>query len=254
MDEIINMITKITIVGKGRVASHLLPWLSQSGYEVIQIDSHTLTGIDPETDLCLVAVSDSAIEEVAKKADKKITKSDAIIAHISGTSSISLINTLQRPSGVVYPMQTFTKGRSLKYREIPIFVEGSNPDISEKLMQFAATISDSVQIVDSYTRAKIHLGAVFACNFLNHLLGMAFKSISGTGVNPEIYEPLVYETISKAFSLGTEKSQTGPACRNDLTTINKHLEMLQTEPDMALIYKQLSDSIYNQTLILNNRE
>ena len=50
----------------------------------------------------------------------------------------------------------------------------------------------------------------------------------------ELLQPLIYETAKKIESLTPIESQTGPARRNDLKTIEKHLHLLDHSP-----YKEL---------------
>ena len=72
----------------------------------------------------------------------------------------------------------------------------------------------------------------------------AGKEISSkAGFSFEVFEPLIMETINKAVKNGPENSQTGPALRNDLNTIKKHLELLSFSPGLQNIYHEVSKSI-----------
>ena len=59
----------------------------------------------------------------------------------------------------------------------------------------------------------------------------------------DLLKPLILETVNKAIELGPENSQTGPAVRNDLYTIEKHLELLSFSPELKLIYESITKSI-----------
>jgi len=48
-----------------------------------------------------------------------------------------------------------------------------------------------------------------------------------------------------AFDNDPYSSQTGPAMRNDVKTIKKHLEMLKKQPGRQQIYRQITDDIIN---------
>ena len=61
-------------------------------------------------------------------------------------------------------------------------------------------------------------------------------------------EPLVRETVNKAFSMGAEKALTGPARRGDKETINKHLNLLKDYNEEKEIYKLLTNYIINKYL------
>ncbi len=58
-----------------------------------------------------------------------------------------------------------------------------------------------------------------------------------------IFEPLIRETIAKALDNGPEESQTGPAIRNDLNTIEMHLKLLSFSPELQNLYREITDSI-----------
>ena len=92
---------------------------------------------------------------------------------------------------------------------------------------------------------ELHLAAVFACNFTNHLLGQAEKVMDMQQLPLDWLKPLVEETIKKAFDLGPGGSQTGPAVRNDEGTLQKHLEMLDSNPELKKLYDVISKDIGN---------
>jgi predicted short-subunit dehydrogenase-like oxidoreductase (DUF2520 family) len=94
----------------------------------------------------------------------------------------------------------------------------------------------------------LHLAAVFVNNFTNHMLRTGKEIASMAGFSFEVLEPLVNETISKALDIGPENSQTGPAVRNDLNTIEKHLDLLSFSPEMQDMYREITRSIitYNK--------
>jgi len=66
------------------------------------------------------------------------------------------------------------------------------------------------------------------------------KIISDAGLSFNLLEPLIKETVSKALEFGPDASQTGPAVRNDLNTIEKHLELLSFSPDLQNLYKEMT--------------
>lgn len=236
---------RIAIIGSGNVATHLNRWLKAKGLTATQASPRTLSGLDKQADICLIAVADKAIAQVAKATDALLENDKAILAHTSGTTPISVFNGCQHNFGVCYPMQTFSKERSLNYDDIPMFVEGNTEHTATLLLQLAGELTSRVYKVNSTTRAYIHLGAVYACNFLNFMLSMAAESVAPSGLNLDIYKELVAETTAKAFEAGPKPAQTGPARRQDLNTINRHLEMLKSKPEMQTMYKYLSEQIIN---------
>lgn len=58
----------------------------------------------------------------------------------------------------------------------------------------------------------------------------------------DILTPLIQETALKINTLSPNAAQTGPARRNDIQTMQTHLEQLRSK-DNQKIYKLLSESI-----------
>ena len=69
-------------------------------------------------------------------------------------------------------------------------------------------------------------------------------------ISSEILNPSIQETFSKLKSISSADAQTGPAIRNDLKTIQKHLRFLKDNNlnNNADIYRALSDSIIKTKL------
>ena len=57
---------------------------------------------------------------------------------------------------------------------------------------------------------------------------------------------LIDETATKVHELPPYLAQTGPAVRNDVNVMNKHLQMLEGDAQMQAIYKLISDSIHER--------
>lgn len=235
----------ISVVGHGNVATHLHKWLQGVGYEVNQINSRTLEGLDTNADICVLAVSDSAIEKVALACDALLKKPEAIIAHTAGSVPMAKLRSLTHHTGVLYPMQTFTKERALSYEKIPVFVEGDTDVTSGRLMALASAMTENARQADSDTRARIHLGAVFACNYVNYMLYLATRMVHDSGLGLDVYAPLVEETVDKALSCGPFIAQTGPARRGDLSTLWAHMDLLRNHPHASRVCRLLSQQILN---------
>lgn len=231
-------IKKIAIVGKGNVGSHLALAL-QSIAEVTLVDSRTLDNLPNKSDLLIIAVKDDAIQSVASRVRGKAQ----ILVHTSGSMALSVLDGFAPETGVFYPMQTFTKGVNLNYQEIPFFIEGSSEETEGKLINLASSISENVNRADSEIRKKLHVAAVFSCNFTNHLLFLADDLLHKDGLDYKVMLPLLRQTVAKLSSVAPEKAQTGPAARGDTAVISSHLELLSEDPGKAEIYKILSSSI-----------
>lgn len=245
------MLTSV-LIGTGNVASHLFDaFMDADNIGVQQVfgrntmalekfSKHALTTTKSseiiDADVYIIAVSDDAIEEVSKI----VLNKEGIIAHTSGSVPMNVIQ--HSNSGVFYPLQTFTKGKKVDFSKIPICIEARHDNHLEKLKTFAQNVSTAVYEISSEQREKLHIAAVFANNFSNHLFKLAEELCQSEDLPFEILKPLIYETTHKLKHLSPKAAQTGPARRNDIQTMQKHLDGLEN-PVHKKIYQLLSESI-----------
>ena len=83
--------------------------------------------------------------------------------------------------GVLYPMQTFSKQREVDFNTVPFFIEASAPAEVGVLRMVAVRLSPKVYEVTSGQRRHLHLAAVFACNFANHMYRIKFTYTGKAG-------------------------------------------------------------------------
>jgi len=249
---------EISIIGAGRVATALAVAINASGYKINKIISpsgksasalasqcNSEPGSDyniPEgTDMVIISVPDHEISKVARQIK---TGQGTMVVHTAGSFGLEVFPADKNyRCGVLYPLQTFSLGRKTPLDDVPLFVEAETSDNLDLLMNFSSTLSGKVFVVDVDTRRRLHLAAVFACNFVNHMLSAADSITGESGIEFSVFEPLVRETVQKAFILGPSNSQTGPAIRNDINTIEKHLDLLSFLPQYYEVYKTVTESI-----------
>ncbi len=192
----------------------------------------------PLGQIILLAVRDSAIEEVALLL-QPLLKPSQILAHCSGAMPLGTLG--NHPNiGVLYPLQTFTQEKVVPFDSPPIslFVEGSTREVQDTLMTFAQALSPVVHQMDSERRRRLHLGAIFCCNFVNHLFRIT-SDLAGD-IPFDVYEPLIRNQLEQSLNLGPEAAQTGPAIRGDATTIHEHLNLLTNKPELQELYVLMS--------------
>jgi predicted short-subunit dehydrogenase-like oxidoreductase (DUF2520 family) len=144
---------------------------------------------------------------------------------------------------VLYPLQTFSKKRKVSFQSIPLFIEARHSEDEALLTEIASTLSNKVMRLSSEKRKHLHLAAVFACNFANHLYAIASEILEQECLERDLLLPLIRETASKVEDLHPQEAQTGPAIRQDESGMEKHLEMLAGQPHLQELYRQLSASI-----------
>lgn len=250
----------IVFIGAGNLAVNLATVFYQKGFKIVQVYSRTkesaqslaekinatwvtnLTDVTSEAALYIVSLKDSAFTELLPQI--VAGKDGALFVHTAGSIPMSVWEGKTPRYGVFYPMQTFSKLREVEFKEIPFFIEASREEDVKLLKSVASTLSDSVFEADSQQRRSLHLAAVFACNFTNHMYVLASDLLKKYNLPFEVMLPLIDETARKVHELPPLKAQTGPAIRYDENVIHKHLDMLFDEPMMKEIYQTLSKSIH----------
>jgi predicted short-subunit dehydrogenase-like oxidoreductase (DUF2520 family) len=254
---------RIGLFGTGRVATALGPALEAAGHELVFVAGRTHASVQalaalapgsealtlplsqplPPADIYLLAVPDAAVPELIAATT---WPTGALVAHLAGALPVAVFTVApQVRGGVLYPLQTFSPGRAIDWPAVPLFVEAPNAAAEAALLVLARSLSRHVALLDSAQRLRLHLGAVFASNFTNHVLGIAHQLLAEAGLDFGLLAPLVRETVDKA--LGAQPSpfavQTGPAARHDAPTLAAHTAALAAYPAWQALYTQLTQSI-----------
>lgn len=264
------LIGQIVLVGAGNVATHLGMALSRAGYRVGQVFSRTeasasalaeklacpyttdIKEVMPDAGLYLVSVKDSALAEVIPSLTR--INPEALFVHTAGSMPMDVWRDSAEHYGVLYPMQTFSKDRPLDFSTVSFFIEGSGKEEADALKALAERIGGRTYEATSEQRKYLHIAAVFACNFSNHMYAVAHHLLASHGLPFEAMLPLIDETARKVHELEPVSAQTGPAQRYDENVIGKHLQMLASEPELAEIYERISRDIHRYALNLNHQE
>ena len=251
---------KIAILGTGNVAWHLAPALEDAGHTITEVFGRDIEKIDTITrrlytaegkqdldfsesdaEIFILAVSDMAISDLA---DQVILPEDSILVHTSGSVPLEVLGYSSASfTGIFYPLQTFSKDRKVDFSEIPFLLESDDETTLQKLKKLAKSISLLQYLVRSKDRLALHIAAVFASNFSNHMLRISEEIMARQGLDFEMMKPLIIETISKSLELGARKAQTGPAVRSDLSTLDLHHRFLNYNEQVAEIYRLISQDI-----------
>ena len=113
-------------------------------------------------------------------------------------------------------------------------------------MAMARAVSRNVVKISSYERQALHVAAVFAANFTNHMLLLAQEIMKENSLSFDWLKPLIAEMISKSLAIGPENAQTGPARRGDFKTLDKHVAFLADSESLNEIYKLISQDIVDR--------
>lgn len=254
--------TSIVFIGAGNLATNLAKALYDNGFRIIQVYSRTeesaralaqvveatyttdLSSVVTDAQLYIVSLKDAAFVQLLPEI--VAGKENALWVHTAGSIPMDVWAGKVNRYGVFYPMQTFSKQRTVDFRQIPVFVESNSAEDTRTLKDIASVLSENVYEADSEQRKSLHLAAVFTCNFTNHMYALAAGLLKKYGLPFEVMLPLIDETARKVHELEPRLAQTGPAVRYDENVIGEHLQMLSDEPDMQELYRLISESIHRQ--------
>ena len=252
---------KIVIIGAGNVGTRLACAFNDAGCKIVQVAGRRdeavrnladLVNADytlsfdrllKGQDLYLLALPDSAMEEILPQ----LGLNKELLVHTSGSVPLDILKPYSENTGVLYPLQTFTRSRKIKLEEVPFFIEANRIDNEDTLMDLAGKLSKRVKVADSVKRQKMHIAAIFASNFTNHMYDISRQLMEDNGFDFQLLVPLIRETAAKAVETGPENSQTGPAKRKDLEVIARHLDLLKNNPETQDLYHRISKNIIDQS-------
>ncbi|MFT5338072.1 MAG: putative short-subunit dehydrogenase-like oxidoreductase (DUF2520 family) [Sphingobacteriales bacterium] len=229
---------KIAIIGRGNVGSHLSHYFAGIWPMTTLFPSDVSAAELVQCDVVLVCIPDAAIAPWL--ASRKFGE-DQVLVHCSGSTAIDAIPHAQ--AAVLYPLQTFTKGKELNYPAIPFYYETKGELAQSKMAELVSKLPNPTKPLDSPSRLKLHVSAVVGCNFSVAMLRIAEQQLNNMGLSRSDLQHLVQESVDKFFDLGGSKSQTGPAQRADISTINKHTNILKDQLDIQNIYSLISEWI-----------
>lgn len=249
---------KITVVGLGNVGSTFAKAIGHhTSLELFQVVStnkkranalhkqfgclvhHHVEQIDARTELIILAVTDSKIPEVSAKIPKT---TQYIVTHCSGATHAEVLSDHAR-YGILYPLYSFPNARKRSFRNIPLLVHSVHIKDEQRILEVANQLSDKTYIVDDTSRQHLHIAAVFANNFANHIMARAFEWLSLNQVSKEILLPIVLQS-TRNWAAGLAKEiQSGPALRHDIRTLDTHRALLESRKEFLDLYDQLTKSI-----------
>lgn len=247
---------KIVLIGSGNVATILGKVIHRAGHEIVQVlsrnENHAKqlaqqfnsasgsfkTTEYKDADIYILAITDTALYHL----DQYIQLGDKLVVHTAGSVSKDVLKNISSRCGIIYPLQSLLKD-SGDIPEIPLLVDGCTGETKKLIREFADTLSGNVSFADDKERLKFHVAAVLVNNFTNHLFAIADEFCKKENIGFEKLYPLMDETILRIKVNSPQSVQTGPAIREDIYTLGKHLQILSAHPDLKYLYLKLSESI-----------
>jgi predicted short-subunit dehydrogenase-like oxidoreductase (DUF2520 family) len=250
----------VSIIGSGNLAWHLAPALDNAGYIVKEVYSRnpkhaeelterlyqaevkaTLDFSTSESMIFIICVSDDSIQDIVREI---ILPGESFLLHTSGSQPLNILQyAATTNTGVLYPLQTFTKNKKIDFKNVPLFIESNNEETEALAISMGKAISTQVKKIFSEERKALHVAGVFASNFSNHMLTLSKEILEENNLSFDLLKPLISETINKSLSIGPKEAQTGPAKRGDLEILDRQMEFLSENETLSEIYKLISQSI-----------
>ena len=250
---------RVVIVGAGNVGTHLARALFAADFEIVSVWSNTtknaeklakefassvtteLKNIPQDVDLIAICVADQFIEEIIESLPNL---NSALYFHTSGSASLSKLEKFGNRC-VFYPLQTFRKNIKVSWDGIPVLLEANSTENLHKIKSIAEKLECKLVLADSVQRLNYHFAAVLSSNFSNYLLLLSENHLVNSKLDIANLQPLMQKMVKNAFKYGPKNSQTGPAIRNDLPTIARHLELVETE-ETKKVYEMMTQFIMNE--------
>lgn len=247
----------IVILGSGNTATVLAKLMHTAGHSIVQVWSrnqqhaaelakqvqskaiYSLQEITAEADLCMIAVSDKAIGEVAAE----LTLKKKVLVHTAGSVSMEVLKNASPNYGVLYPLQSLRKEMTV-LPAVPFLIDGNSDDVKALLKDLALSVSTKVEVAGDEARLQMHLAAVVTSNFTNHLYALTEEFCKNHQLNFELLHPLILEVANRLNHGKAIDMQTGPARRGDDETIQKHLHLLEADRQLHDLYQSFSESIH----------
>jgi predicted short-subunit dehydrogenase-like oxidoreductase (DUF2520 family) len=249
---------RIVIIGSGNVATVLGRLFIKNNHQVVQVMSRhvenakilaTALGCsytnydgvtDMSADLYLVAISDGVLFDL----NKSFSLGNKLIVHTAGSITKDVLQAISTNYGILYPYQTLRK-EITDIPQIPLLIDGNTDEATLLIEDFAKSISTIVKRTTDEERLKLHVAGVVVSNFTNHLYAVTDEFCQKENLDFNLLFPLIKETAERIKDFSPKDVQTGPAIRNDVFTLDKHLRLLSAHPKLKYLYLKLTDSIMN---------
>jgi len=247
---------KVTIIGSGNVATVLGKKMLHEGFVIHQVYSRnqangaelaaalqatavdSIDRIDAHAAIYIIALTDKALVELAPQ----LQFGDKLVLHTAGSVSMDVLKHASTQYGVLYPVQSIRKDMDV-LTPVPFLIDGCTDAVTQQIEDLAWQLSDTVERGGDEQRMKLHVAAVFVCNFVNFLYLQSAGFCQKEQLPFALLQPLIEETALRLREFHPAEVFTGPAVRGDVQTIAKHMQLLEHYPQMQDIYQQLTADI-----------
>lgn len=258
----------VAMIGAGAVGRILATRLAERGYPIpavisrtvqsaeslgrevgASIVSNSLFDLPDSSRLVFICVPDSEIAPVAERlARVPHSWEKTVVVHTSGAQPSSILRPLaERGARIMsfHPLQTITRSSPAGVLDgVYAGVEGSPQSVATGI-ELAVCLGMRYLVLTPDSKARYHLGASVASNFLVTLMSVAQQMLTSLDIDrataQEIIEPLVRGTLANLGASTPEDALTGPIVRGDLDTLRQHgLALRRYLPHLVPVYAALA--------------
>ena len=232
---------RVVVVGFGRLGGALclglkraripVSALPRSGGSIREATRLRIPLADPETleraDLCVLAVPDTAIADVAADVLPDLGSKTALI-HCAGALDLTAFG----PAAESHVRGSFHPLCAVSSREDSlaghtVAIAATRPALARTLASVGRAVGLNPISVDERHRAAYHAGAMLSAGGLVAVASAAVESLGRAGIPPadalEALIPLMRSAISGLERRGLPDALTGPVVRGDAEVIAHHL-------------------------------
>ncbi len=265
--------TRIGVVGAGRVGAVLAAALRSAGHEISAVAGESAasrtrietllpgvridkpTAVSRSCDLLLLTVPDDMLANVVAM----LSASGAIrpgqwVVHTSGKHGLAVLEPAAELGAQVlamHPAMTFT-GTDVDLGRLPgcvygVTATGATRGLAERLV---ADLGGSVAWVEEDKRTLYHAGLAHGANHLVTLVSQAMDLLSASGATDPAatLRPLLTAALDNVLSYG-DAALTGPIVRGDVETVRAHLaDIAATQPATLESYVAMARATANRAV------
>ena len=266
--------TRIGVVGAGRVGAVLAAALREAGHEIAAVagESHasrtridTLlpgvrvdkpTAVSRACDLLLLTVPDDMLSNVVTMlAASGAIREVQYVVHTSGKHGLAVLQPAADAGAHVlamHPAMTFT-GTDVDLTRLDGCVYGvtANPDTEELATRLVADLRGRLVRVEEDRRALYHAGLAHGANHLVTLVSQAMDLLRDSGADDPAatLRPLLTAALDNALEYGSA-ALTGPIVRGDVETVRAHLrDIAANRPATLESYVAMARATANQAVV-----
>lgn len=266
-----------SIIGTGRVGSHLATALVRAGFipgllvskrgesserlsiilaaetEAAVRSAALESAAQIPGDVIFVSVLDDALPGIVQTLSKPgVLSSNQVIFHTSGGLTASILSPLAEDGRSVasfHPLQTFVLQDAVPadpeiFRDLPVAIEGDERAVDSGFF-LAEALGSKPFLLNGEAKLLYHAAAVISSNFVTTILGSAqalLNEISDSSeLSIELFKPLVEQAVRNSFDRGPDHALTGPVARGDLQLLVSHLTAIaEQSPESLPLYVELS--------------